>query len=298
MIESVRKHRKHSYQKGMTYGRLTLTGKTFLKAMYGQQRRMVEADCICGVTRFYLFDLLSRGETKSCGCLRNELISKQGKLRLTHGMRKHPLYLVWKGMKGRCYNKGDIGYKNYGGRGIGICDEWLEKPKLFFDWAIENGWQQGLDIDRENNDGYYSPTNCRFVPPKISSRNRRSNRWITAFGETKCLTDWAKDKRCKISFKRLWVRLAESSWNSVEEMLITPPKMRGQNISNRVENKTVFAFGEEKSIAEWLKDERCLADEERLRLRLKKGWSPEKALTTYIRKLPVIESARFEKVDS
>lgn len=290
MIVSVRKHRKYSYQKGMTYGRLTLTGKTFLQAMYGQQRRMVEADCICGVTGWYLFESLTSDHRRSCGCLQKEQSSKLGKSKITHGMRNHPLYLVWKGMKGRCYEKRHISYPNYGGRGISICDEWLEKPKLFFDWALSHGWQPGLDIDREKNDCDYNPDNCRFVPPKTSSRNRRSSRMITAFGETKCMTEWTEDPRCSVSVTRLFMRLAEGTWATMEELITAPGKIRGRNLDNRIDTRKIFAFGEEKSIADWLKDDRCLADEERIRLRLRKGinrgWTPKKAITTPVRKLP------------
>lgn len=283
-MENTRVYRKHSYQSGEVFGRLTLTGRNYLKSMYGQLRRFVEADCICGTMGWYFFESLTKGETKSCGCLRKELTSKR---RTTHGFRKHPLYIVYRGMKERCFNTHHISYQNYGKRGITVCDEWLDNPRSFFDWAIESGWQNGLDIDRRENNGNYEPGNCRFVPPIIGSKNRRSSRLITAFGETKCISEWAEDKRCGVSYKALWGRLNrdKADWPDIEKAISTPPKTRGFNIKNRTNNKMITAFDEEKSMAEWLKDERCSTDEKRLRLRLRKGWTSEKALTTYIRKL-------------
>lgn len=91
----------------------------------------------------------------------------------THGYSDHRLYKVWQGIKSRCYNKNNKHYKNYGGRGIKVCDEWLSSPKSFVDWAIENGAQVGLDIDRINNDGNYEPSNCRFVTREVNCKNKR-----------------------------------------------------------------------------------------------------------------------------
>lgn len=80
-----------------------------------------------------------------------------------HGYSKHILYKVWKGMKARCYNPNDIGYHNYGGRGIIVCDEWKNSAKAFVEWAFKNGWEKGLQIDRRDNDGNYAPENCGFI---------------------------------------------------------------------------------------------------------------------------------------
>lgn len=290
-----KKYKKHSYQAGQAYGRLILTGRNFMKAAYGRLRRFVEADCICGVSKWYSYDALTKGETKSCGCLQRELLAKR---RTTHGMSNHPLYSVYRGMLERCYDKRNISYPRYGGRGITVCEEWRLDPQTFFDWAIENGWQQGLEVDRRENNGIYEPSNCRFVTPSVNGKNRRSNRLITAFGETKCLMDWANDSRCKISFKRLWARLNEGYWNSVEEMITTPPKIRGKNLDNRADKRMVTAFGEEKSLEDWLKDSRCIVDENRVRQRIRKGWDAEKSMITKQRKLPrLLLQPAFDKVE-
>lgn len=89
-----------------------------------------------------------------------------------HGYSKHSLYNVWTSVKHRCYSFKSEFYKDYGGRGISVCDEWMN-PKIFIEWCLENGWKKGLEIDRRDNDGNYCPENCRFVTHKENVHNRR-----------------------------------------------------------------------------------------------------------------------------
>jgi len=84
---------------------------------------------------------------------------------------KHPLYVVLEGMKARCYNKNSPSYKHYGGRGISICAGWVDDRRSFVAWALENGYEKGLTIDRIDNDGNYEPSNCRFVTRAENCRN-------------------------------------------------------------------------------------------------------------------------------
>lgn len=93
----------------------------------------------------------------------------------THGLSGTRIYGVYKGIKRRCFNENDPSYKNYGGRGITICEEWLNDFRVFYDWCLTNGYSKGLDIDREDNDGDYTPDNCRFVTRKVNGRNTR---WV------------------------------------------------------------------------------------------------------------------------
>lgn len=91
-----------------------------------------------------------------------------------HGMIKSQLYAIWAHIKNRCLNPNDKGYKNYGGRGIKICAQWIESFTAFADWANKNGYEKGLEIDRINNNGNYEPLNCRFVKNIVNQRNRRN----------------------------------------------------------------------------------------------------------------------------
>jgi len=90
-----------------------------------------------------------------------------------HGYRYHPLYRIYSAMKGRCYQRNDKSYKNYGNRGIKICDEWNESVKAFIEWALANGYKKGLFIDRIDNDGDYCSKNCRFITQTESIHNTR-----------------------------------------------------------------------------------------------------------------------------
>lgn len=281
------------YEKGAIYGRLTLTGKSYMIPMYGQLRRIVEADCICGTTRMYTFGHLRSGDTKSCGCLRREVTGERA---TTHGLSQHPLYEVYGAILKRCYVPQTEGYENYGGRGITVCEEWQEDFMNFYNWCVENGYQSGLSIDRIENDGNYGPNNCRFVTRKIQSRNNRRNKMITAFGETKCLFDWGKDGRCKIGVWGLRSRYDRGEYTDMEEMITAPKEKRKDVSRNMKSNKLISAFGETKTQSEWLEDERCVVKVDGLRDRLRMGWEPEKALSSPAKinqfNKPVIESAR------
>ena len=124
--------------------------------------------CDCGNTKeIYKYDVLS-GRTKSCGCLQRERTSKAN---TKHGKHNNRLYNIWCGMKQRCYYKNHVRYSRYGGRGITVCDEWVNSFKAFYNWAIENGYKEGLSIDRIDNDGNYEPCNCRWVDYKTQYEN-------------------------------------------------------------------------------------------------------------------------------
>jgi len=115
---------------------------------------------------------LSAGkEALSCGCNRNKAISKA---RTDHGESKTRLYNIWNGILGRCLNFKTPNYKYYGGRGITVCDEWLEFIP-FRDWSLNNGYKENLQIDRRNNNGNYESNNCRWVTRTENARNKRSN---------------------------------------------------------------------------------------------------------------------------
>ena len=109
----------------------------------------------------------------------------------THGKKGTKIYNTWRGMRDRTRRKSHKQYKDYGGRGIKVCEEW-QSASNFVLWALRNGYEKGLQIDRINNDGDYCPENCRFVTPKENSRNRRNTKKLTIAGETKTVAEWCE----------------------------------------------------------------------------------------------------------
>lgn len=120
----------------------------------------------------------SAGKLKSCRLCSSGMRGPDAYHR-KHGLRKHPIYQVWAGMKSRCENPKSIGYKNYGGRGITVCDAWRDSFQSFYDWAIAEGYEKGLELDRRENDLGYSPENCRWLDQlrnvNNTDRTRRNN---------------------------------------------------------------------------------------------------------------------------
>lgn len=111
--------------------------------------------------------------------------------RFIHGGTNTKLYGVWQAMKRRCYLKTTADYKNYGGRGITVTQDWIKDFVPFRDWALSNGYKEGLEIDRTNNNGNYEPSNCKWVTHTVNGANKRNNKYATINGETKTITQWA-----------------------------------------------------------------------------------------------------------
>ncbi len=126
----------------------------------------------------------------------------------------------------RCYDKGNKSYYFYGGRGIKVCQEWRRDWRSFRDWAMEHGFFMGLEIDRIDNDGDYTPDNCRFVTRKVNQRNRRDNRRMTCRGITLTLAEWSE--LLGIARSTIKTRIDREGW-SVERALTTPVEEKFRN---------------------------------------------------------------------
>ena len=144
--------------------------------------------CHCGEIKTAAASSLKNGGTRSCGCMKNRFISKANS---THGRSLTALYSIWKTMRYRCQNPNNPKYERYGKRGIKVCDEWQDYP-TFLKWSIKNGYEEGLTIDRIDNDGNYEPDNCRWVNNYIQQKNRSNNKWISFSGYNYILSDWSR----------------------------------------------------------------------------------------------------------
>jgi len=141
-----------------------------------------------------------------------------------HGGKGTRLYRIWQMMKNRCHNLKTPRFKDYGGRGITVCDEWKDDFRAFHDWAMANGYADHLTIDRKDNDKGYSPDNCRWTTPLVQGNNSRHNHMITFNGETHSLSEWSRI--LGLSFPLLSHRINHHGW-SVERAFTTPVGKQG-----------------------------------------------------------------------
>lgn len=162
---------------------------------------------------------LTRGLSKSCGCLNSEITAARNVAGATHGGCGSPEHEAWHAIIQRCTNPGARDYHNYGGRGIRICKRWLRFENFIADMGKRPA--PGYSIDRfPDNDGNYEPRNCRWATKLEQDRNRRTNRLLTFRGETLCVTEWSE--RVGIHKHTMFTRLRKG-W-SVEKTLTTPVK--------------------------------------------------------------------------
>ena len=192
---------------GKKYGKLTVLK---LDEKRSGKRKYYICQCDCGNLKSVRDDCLKSGNTKSCGCLLKEI--NNSKTQYT----KEKLYYVWAGMKSRCNNPNTHRYEDYGGRGIKVYDEWNGEHDYvnFRTWAINNGYSEGLTIDRIDVNGNYEPNNCRWVNQHVQSRNTRRNLNITYNGETHVLQDWSKI--LNINSNTLYHRIYTLGWDIKE----------------------------------------------------------------------------------
>ena len=150
---------------------------------------LCECDCKNKTHKYVDEQNLKRGLSSSCGCATIE----SAKNRMTiHGQSKTRLFVIWVGMRQRCFNPNVDCYERYGGRGITVCEEWKNSYETFRDWALSHGYKENLTIDRIDVNGNYEPSNCRWATNKEQSNNRRSNLSITYQGENHNVAEWAE----------------------------------------------------------------------------------------------------------
>jgi hypothetical protein len=156
--------------KGVCMKRVDLTGRQFGRLTVKESggsvcgRPVWKCLCSCGSSLVVKAGNLRSGNTKSCGCYREDVITD-------HGLHDHPLYKVYDSIKSRCYNSKCTSFKNYGARGITVCDRWLSSFEAFYG-DVQEGYSKGLELDRVDNNGQYSPTNTRWVTKQQNSFNR------------------------------------------------------------------------------------------------------------------------------
>lgn len=142
--------------------------------------------CDCGKEKLVRIDHLQNGKTSSCGCYKLENARKP----LKHGLSSNKLYFVWASMMDRCYNDKFSDYHNYGGRGIKVDDRWHDVSNFVND--MQQGYNNGLQLDRINNNMNYSKDNCRWVTRKENNRNKRTNVYVTINNERKTVSEWCE----------------------------------------------------------------------------------------------------------
>lgn len=184
--------------KGRKFGKLQVIGDPIKQG----RRKYYLCQCDCGKVFSVRGDALITGNTKSCGCTRTITNARTGKRRVSttrsggRNSARNRLYHVWYGMKRRCENPQYSGYPHYGGRGIGVCEEWMDFQN-FYEWAMENGYDPNAPnkrctIDRIDVDGNYEPSNCRWADVKTQNNNRTNCVMLTYKGETHTVAEWAE----------------------------------------------------------------------------------------------------------
>lgn len=203
---------------GQKFGRLTVMKMVTDYTKFSDKRKdMWECKCECGLASSEMpivvrGTYLRNGHTKSCGCLKKEANAKHGK----SGTR---IYRIWNKMKSRCYSQNEKCYKDYGGRGIEVCKEWLDDFNAFYDWAISHGYTDELSIDRIDVNDNYTPQNCRWATRKEQSNNLRRNHIITFGNEKKTVSEW-----CEVTGLKYETIIARERMGWCTEDILFKPK--------------------------------------------------------------------------
>lgn len=205
---------------GQTFGRLTVIERVGVR-----KNGHILWKCVCNCPEPKKNEVivdgnsLQCGNTKSCGCIKSEMLCKRNR---KHGLYGTKSYKTWQDMKARCYNLNDPGYKDWGGRGITVHKAWKDNFQAFYEDVskLPHFGEEGYTLDRINNDtGNYEPGNVRWATDKEQSNNRRSNHLIEYKGKTQTMKQWAEE--LEINYQTLARRINTYHW-SIEKALSTP----------------------------------------------------------------------------
>ena len=202
---------------GKKYARLMVIERSGSNA---HNKALWKCRCECGSEVTVIGSHLLNGNTHSCGCYKRDITSERLS---SHRKSRTRLYHIWKNMRQRCYNPNKPDYKYYGGKGIIVDERWSDYS-CFEKWAVENGYNYNLTIDRIDLNGNYCPENCRWVTMTEQARNMSRNRIITYNGESHCLSEWGEI--LGISAKLLGQRINKYGW-SIERAFTTPIRCSG-----------------------------------------------------------------------
>lgn len=227
---------------------IDLTGQRFGKLIaieYAGDKKWL-FKCDCGNEKVIRTSDVKLGKTQSCGCYMQERVLQAN---ITHNMTKARLYKIYSSMKQRCYNKSSESYKNYGARGITICQEWLDDFMNFYNWAYANGYDENAlrgqcTIDRIDVNGNYCPENCRWADWETQSMNKRKQQWEIN-GESRTLKEWSQISGLPIETIRQRIK---AGWDDKD--ILSVPKER----ENRIVNGIKLTYkGETHNVSEWSK---------------------------------------------
>ena len=194
----------------------TTIGEPFLNQQSKAKQRpfSVECRCECGVVSSVHYETLVHGGSSKC-------VKCRARLHGSHRESKTRLYVCWISMKARCERESCAAWPDYGGRGIVVCEAW-SKYENFRDWSRSNGYSEELQIDRRDNNGPYSPENCRWVTQVKNANNKRSSRLVLAFGKLMTVSEWSREPECAVLRLTLTGRL-DRGWEP--ERAISKPSM-------------------------------------------------------------------------
>lgn len=221
-VSPMKQRRAHNFKdiSGMRFGSLVVMKFVGTYSIRHSHEAMWKCLCDCGKTTVASGKLMRNGNTRSCGCA----IARKAAERLTtHGMSRSDEYIIWRNMKERCYNEKNTGYKNYGARGIKMCQEW-ENSFLSFYKDMGDRPSKKHSIERLDGDADYTKENCVWALPQQQARNKRTNHWLSLHNETLCLAEWCE----RTGLPEALIRKRLSRGWTVERALTTPKNPAGK----------------------------------------------------------------------